>query len=316
MWALSCAIVSSFGQPTGPSQADSSSAPYSAGIVIEELNHKAAPDLGGLQEGDVLLGWSRGQSHGTLNTPFSFLELTYEQWPKGKVTLWGRRGLEERKWQLPWQYWAITVRPNFEGSALEVYLRGRRLEQSGNLAGAERTWDTITSGHHGEIPWLSAWLKYKVALGFSRKKQFRESDQAFASAVQQSGIRLYDSATLLMTWCDEARNRGDIDLAEAKCLQALDEAQKIGHERFLPAWILIRLGISAREHGRVDKATELLQEAYDLEEKLNATTNFAIAPLAADAFYRGDLLKAEFYYRKALAESLRHHRDANFCSSL
>ena len=316
VWAHPGAIVSSFGQAAGPSQADSLSAPYSAGIVIEELNHKAAPDLGGLQEGDVLLGWSRGEDHGTLDSPFSFLELTYEQWPKGKVTLWGRRGLEERKWVLAWQYWAITVRPNFEGAALEVYLRGRRLEQSGNVAGAERTWDTLTGSHHSEIPWLSAWLKYKVALGFSRKKQLRESDHAFASAVQQSEIRLYDSATLLMTWCDEARNRGDIDLAEAKCLEALEEAQKIGHETFLHAWVLTRLSVSAREHGSVDKATEFLQEAYDLEEKLDASPNLAITPLAADALYRGDLMKAEFYYRKALADSIRHHGDANLSSSL
>jgi hypothetical protein len=72
--------------------------PVLQGVVVESLLSKFEGERVGLQNGDVLLAWARGDAKGDINSPFDLPYIRLEQASRGTVQLEGLRGLEKRTW--------------------------------------------------------------------------------------------------------------------------------------------------------------------------------------------------------------------------
>src|SRR5262245_2113984 len=51
------------------------------GVVVEKVAPHGEAEKAGLQEGDILLAWSRGESKGEIQSPFDIMDLETEQRP-------------------------------------------------------------------------------------------------------------------------------------------------------------------------------------------------------------------------------------------
>src|SRR5215472_10462959 len=103
------------------------------GIVVEEVKTNPSPQKPMLQEGDILLSWSRGDAHGEFESPFSFWWLYTEQRPLGIVSVQGLRRGEAKTWILGSNEFNIRVRPNFTGRGLAKYEQARGLAKAGKV---------------------------------------------------------------------------------------------------------------------------------------------------------------------------------------
>jgi S1-C subfamily serine protease len=81
------------------------------GVVVEEVEKKSAVEKAGLQDGDVLLGWSRGDHAGVFESPFDLITLQTTERPLGTVTVTGLRGDARHQWEMGGDAWGITSSP-------------------------------------------------------------------------------------------------------------------------------------------------------------------------------------------------------------
>src|SRR5215471_4722089 len=79
------------------------------GVNVERVAKNSAAAVAGLQEGDVIVGWTRGDAGGKIESPFDLRVVEIEQKPRGSVTLNGFRGDEKRQWILGANDWAIAL---------------------------------------------------------------------------------------------------------------------------------------------------------------------------------------------------------------
>src|ERR1700681_2918143 len=70
------------------------------GVVVEQVGKESEGAKAGVQKGDLLLAWNRGEIHGMIDSPFDVYEIEVEQEPQGTVTLHGMRGEEKRNWTM------------------------------------------------------------------------------------------------------------------------------------------------------------------------------------------------------------------------
>ena len=82
------------------------------GVVTDGVEKDSEAARAGLQLGDTLLSWTRGDAQGNIESPFDLLEIEVEQAPRGAVTIEGLRGTEKRAWVLVPSSWGLHVRAN------------------------------------------------------------------------------------------------------------------------------------------------------------------------------------------------------------
>src|SRR5215471_6117679 len=73
-------------QRIGSEKTGVASNPLSSGIVVDAVNKNSEGEKAGLQPGDILLDWTRGNAQGTIESPFELSEIEVEQAPRGDVT--------------------------------------------------------------------------------------------------------------------------------------------------------------------------------------------------------------------------------------
>ena len=66
------------------------------GVVVEQVTKGSAAAGAGLQQGDVILHWTRSDTGGPIESPFDLQAVEIEQAPRGSITLEGRRDAEKR----------------------------------------------------------------------------------------------------------------------------------------------------------------------------------------------------------------------------
>ncbi|PSP80127.1 hypothetical protein BRC81_02755 [Halobacteriales archaeon QS_1_68_20] len=126
--------------------------------------------------------------------------------------------------------------------------------------------------------------------------------------VDESGDELDESAATelvvesLQGQSDVARQRGDLDDAEAHARRALELARETGDDRAV-ARSLRDLGRVAEERGDLDEAEERLTESLETFESLGARQAVAatLADLGSVAEERGDFDEAIEYHEQSLA---------------
>jgi len=85
------------------------------GVVVEKVAPHSESEKAGLQQGDILLAWSRGDRNGEIQSPFDIMDVETEQGRLGGVKLEGQRGTARGRqtWSLGPSSWGLTTRPNF-----------------------------------------------------------------------------------------------------------------------------------------------------------------------------------------------------------
>ena len=133
------------------------------GIVIEKFDDDfSGAKKAGMQEGDVLLSWSRGEAVGNPQSPFDLSLVVTEQMPYVPIKFEGLRGTDGVTWTLVKQYWGATLRPNFSGALLTTYLEGVKLAQAGKPDQAAERWRAAAVQVQGsEFPWLASWFLFR-----------------------------------------------------------------------------------------------------------------------------------------------------------
>src|SRR5579859_7339675 len=115
-------------------------AEFERGVVIEAIKKNSEAEKAGLQEGDIVLHWARGNAQGEIESPFDLSWIEIEQEPRGVVTIEGLRGIDKKIWTLGPDTWGADARPNLSESLLSIYLEGQKLATAGKLQEAAEGW--------------------------------------------------------------------------------------------------------------------------------------------------------------------------------
>jgi CHAT domain-containing protein/Tfp pilus assembly protein PilF len=280
------------------------------GSVIEEIAKNSEGERAGLQQGDILLSWSRNGLKGEIESPFDLSAIEIEQEPRGNVTLEGLRGAEKQAWRMGSDDWGIKARPNLPDNLLSIYREGRELAAEGKPVEAVQRLQTAARQaasiqDQALSSWLACWFQLRAAEILAEKNQWKDADAAYQQVVQQANSDGPAQAErFLRLWAESFFKRHDWDNSEKYFLQSLTEARKLGTEDMTMAAILGRLGILANFHSHVTKAEDYRRQALAIQEKLapdSLPVSISFNSLGVYAMDRGDPAQAEEYLRKSLA---------------
>src|SRR5712691_428202 len=296
------------GQVPGNQKVAAAQADHKAGIIVEEVTKSSEAEKAGLQEGDVLLRWIRGDAKGEIESPFDIAWIEIEQTQRGVVTLEGSRANQKRLWTLEtgnWN-WGLKARPNFPRNLLSIYKEGQELRQAGKLMQAAERW-RAAAGHldSSAPPWMSLWLLSSAASSLAEAQQWKQADSTFEQAiVQAAGTGRAVKGHILRIWAKTFQPRGDWASEEKYYQQAAEQYQNPDSPTLIFADSLDGLAISAFNRNDLDKAERYYSQALAIQQKLapgSIGVSLSLAGLGNLARARGDLARAEEYLRQALA---------------
>jgi CHAT domain-containing protein/Tfp pilus assembly protein PilF len=273
------------------------------GIVIDKFDDDySGPKKAGMQEGDVLLSWSRGDAGGKLESPFDLSLVAAEQLDRGPVTFEGLRGTESRKWTVVKPYWGTTIRPNFSDAILATYRETLKMAEAGQPEASKR-WKTLMDDpRSSRFPWLGSWLLVETARLLAQAQRWKESDEAYQQAILQFPSSGAAQARLLLDWGNQLLNRSELDRAQQYFEQAQgslkDEASN------LTAEALNCMGLIARQRGDLSSSQAFFSRVLKIVEQLEpgslrvaeAYINFGLA-----LHDSGELAESDKYWRRAVA---------------
>jgi|SRR5579859_1763614 len=275
------------------------------GAVVEKIAKNSQAEKTGIQEGDLLLHWVRGDAKGEIESPFDLSQVETEQAPRGAVTLEGLRGTEKQSWTLGPSSWGITARPDFSDSLLASYRAGQDLAKADKLKEAAERWQQASKQIDNSQPaWLRVWFLSHPADLFAGTNQWQEAGNSYQDAVQAGAAGPAISAQLLRSLAFTYQKRNDWANAEKYYQQAITESRKLNPESLTIGAILNELGRIADFRGDLAKAEEILRQGLEMREKLapeSLDVAWSINNLAVVASKKGDTAKAEEYFRRALA---------------
>jgi CHAT domain-containing protein/Tfp pilus assembly protein PilF len=276
------------------------------GVVIETVARNSEAERAGLQEGDMVLSWSRGDSHGEILSPFDFGRVEVEQKPRGTVILEGFRGAAKRTWTLRPDDWGTDVRPDFVEPRLSVYVTALKLAKASKMAEAHERWQAVArAADASQAVWIRSWVWFHVAKLLTDARQWKESDGAYQEAIQEGAqLTAEVRSQLLQGWARSFEQRSDYPNAKKQYERALAAAQTSAVESLLSAGALNHLGTLAMNTGDLAKAEECHRQALAMQEHLAPASLSVATSLNGLGYvfdYRGDLPKAEDYHLQALA---------------
>lgn len=277
-----------------------------AGVVIENVAPKSPGEAAGLRPGDVILSWScpasppafPQPSHGAIRSPYDLLPLDIEDAPRRGVTLRGKREGNETTWTLKNSEWGIEVRPVLHGELLSLYMKGQAEIEAGDLAGAERSWQSAAASANDR--WITAWLLDHLAKALARTSDWAKADTAYEDslAILEQESAAQAAAELLRAWGETFQRRADWDASVKRLQQALELDRRTAPKSLAEARTLYFWGVTATKSGDYPAAEDTLRQSLTLREEL-APGNVVIAgslnKLGVLARWRGNLMAAEDY---------------------
>jgi len=280
------------------------------GVVVEKVAPHGESEKAGLQEGDILLAWSRGDNKGEIQSPFDIMDVETEQGRLGGVKLEGLRGAARQRqtWSLGPSSWGLTTRPNFSEPLLSSYLQGQELANRGKAAEiveATKRWKELARQSSAAMAsWLATWLYFHNAEVLRNAKLWKEADENYQSAVQSvSAASPVVGARVLQAWANAYQQRNDWANAEKYLQQSVVKVESTGSGRLLIALDLNTLGTVSWRRGDLGKAEQYCRQALEIREKLapgSLDVAQSLHSLGIVAEERGDLAKADQYARQAL----------------
>jgi CHAT domain-containing protein/Tfp pilus assembly protein PilF len=292
--------------PPGKLTVPCGAAELKQGLIVESVVKNYEGKKAGLTAGDIILGWTRGEAKGEIESPFDLSEIETEQRPQGRVTLEGMRGGAKQKWVIGPNLWGIKARPSLSGSLLAIYREGLELARSGKIIEAAARWQAAAGrSQRHNCSWLSAWFLSRAAAALADGRQWERPDAFYKDAMEQAADAGPEvKVPLLRAWAEIFHQRGDLANAEEYYRQAGLESQRSGVENLTNANNLNDLGLVLRERGNLDKGEECHRKALGIQKEL-APSSLDLAStldnLGDVMDERGDVAKAEDYYRQSLA---------------
>lgn len=275
------------------------------GIIIEEVTKNSEAVKAGLQKGDFVFRWRRGNEKGPISSPFDISSAETEQAPLGPVILEGQELGVKRAWTLAHSPWGIRCRPNLEQTLMPLYRRSEELLKQQELGEAADFSRAASKRIQRSSQGLAAWFLFHIADSFSHAHQWREADEFFTRSLQIVQINeLRVHAQIQTAWAKTFERRNEWPQAEAHYQQALIEDLKFSPQNLTVAADLQNLARFNFVRGDLGRATQYAERALKIRKQLApASLEFArtLNYLGAFAQRRGDLTKAEAYHREALA---------------
>jgi CHAT domain-containing protein len=276
------------------------------GVIVESVSKHTNAEKAGIQADDVLLSWSSAQANGEIDSPFDLGYLRFEYGSRGPVLISGLRGSEHRTWILGSDTWGISARPDFSGSLLQIYLKGKQSATSGNLIQAAEIWrGALPEAREYGNPWLSSWLLSCAGWVLFDAKQLDAYDMTYREAIQEAGSAgPIARAEILRQWAERHEYQDDLANAEKYYSEVLIEWESLGRDSMTVANTLLHLAVVDLKWDKFDKAEEHLNRALGLAEEMapaSIQTTLILSNLGVLFEDRGDLAIAEEYYLKGLA---------------
>jgi len=283
----------------------SASSDHNPGAVVEKITENSSAEKAGVQAGDLLLRWVRGDAKGEIASPFDVSQIEIEQAPRGTITLEGLRGTEKHTWVLTPGAWGLKTRPNLPSNLISLYQEGRDLAKTGKLTEAAERWRSAASQvDHSAPAWLHLWLLFHAANALAGGHQWKETNAAYEEVIAQAadaGPKI--KGDLLQAWAEAFRQQRDWANAEKYFQQAAEENQKLSPESMLLAETFDGMGLSALQHGDLTGAEKYYSQAQAIQQKLApGSLNLAksLNNLGLLARRHGDLTHAKEYFDQAL----------------
>jgi CHAT domain-containing protein/Tfp pilus assembly protein PilF len=240
------------------------------GAVVEKVAKGSEGEKAGVQPGDVLQRWSRGDIKGEIESPFDLTAIEVEQAPQGVVSVEGSRGQEKLVWKFGQSVWGARTRPDMAQNLLASYLQGEELAKADKPDEIAQHWRQLAAEARQSSAsphWLAAWLLYHGAEQLLNGHHWKEGDALYQEAVEQAppGTPLIH---MLSRWGDSYLRRGDMDHAEKCYGQLLNESRKQGAQTLTVAVALNSLGNLASERDDLAKSQEYYNQALAIRQRL------------------------------------------------
>jgi CHAT domain-containing protein/tetratricopeptide (TPR) repeat protein len=276
------------------------------GAVVERVVKNSEAEKAGVQPGDVLLRWSRGDIKGEVESPFDMTAVEVEQAPQGIVSVEGLRGHEKYTWKFGQSLWGVRTRPDIPQDLLITYQQGEELAKANNPEEIAKHWRKLAeqARQSPSYPrWLAAWLLCHGAENLLNAQHWKEGDALYQEAVVQSppGTPLLH---ILLGWGDSYQRRGDIVQAEKCYSQHLEESRKLGTQTLMFSAALNNLANMYTIHDDLAKAQEYYDQALVIRQKLAPGSLLVASSLTNRGNLekeRGDLSSAKRDYVESLA---------------
>lgn len=270
------------------------------GVVVESVGGGALATAG-VQEGDLLLSWTRlpnppanpEAARGEIASTFDWEWLRLEQAPRGIVKLAGQRGGVEQEFTIAPGVWEATIRPWMPDGVLDYYSR-KQNEEEGLWEGRaviEGSWQ------------LRCWGLLKAAEAWAEQERWGRAHTAYDAALEEARELL--AKVLLWRAIGIAYvEQGELDLALSAFHSARHMQGEIWREEnLLLAQVLTDLAEVAWAQRDMSRVVELSKQALGIRKRL-APGSFGVAEtlnnLGVVIGYTGNLKLASDYLQEAL----------------
>lgn len=300
LFAVSLAIA---GQEKPDAKIPAEKGSLQPGIVVEAVEKNYNGDKAGLEKGDVLLRWVRGEAGGQIESPFTLFTLDEEQRPRGVVIFEGLRNGEARTWAVGSRYWGLTIRPNLPEDLLSAYEEGQKLSDSGNKIQAAVLWQSAAFSASRSLE-LSAWFYFRAAEMFHAAGELNEFDAAYKKAIEQTAASMPENVPELLFRLGNlsAELRNSESVIERYYQQALEGSQKWHYEN-LSASISSNLGLLEMGRSDLAKAEIYFRQAMEIYDKCvpdSLDAALGLLNMGMISIVRGNLAKGEEYEQRGL----------------
>jgi CHAT domain-containing protein len=299
-------------------------APARAGLVVEQVRRGSTGDRAGLQEGDLLLSWSRetgGEpARGTLRSTFDWRGLLIEQVPRGTVAIAGLRGATPWIWVLPAGAPSggertaeeVALRPLLNGDLLARYAAGRERIAAGEIEPGVEIWRSAAAlaRSQGDAD-LALWFELRQAQASAEAERWLEADALYEALIEPREAAgpaagpepALQAVQLLREWGRLWSQRRILDRAGDCYQRALALARQLAPESLTVAWSLTDLGDLATRGGGAQDPDSFFLQALAIRQRLAPGSSDLASSwrnLGSEALTDGDPRRAEEDFRKAL----------------
>ena len=286
-----------------------------SGVVVEAVAASSAAAKAGVAPGDVLLSWSRAATpseprpaEGTIESPFDIGDLRTEQFPRGPLTLRGRRGEEAMTWTLPRELsLGISARPNADPALQAINQEAVDLLAAKKPAEAgERFRAAAAEARRRGERLLTVWFLFRAGESYARARSWPEADALYEEVIREAGDQLPPMvlARLQQGWADAYYAREDWPSVERHIRRAIEHERQREEDSLSIASLTSYLGVSAMQRMELAAAEDHLRHVVRVVAARAPGSLFhanVIHNLGAALTTRGELLAAEDHYRRALA---------------
>ena len=154
------------------------------GLVVIDAPSTSSLEQAGLERGDILLSWQRGNASGLLRWPHGLAEAETEQAPWGVVRLTGWRAGQPMTWQMPPVRWNVRTRPALSPYLLTLYEEGARKAAAREPEAAAESWlAAVDATTRADDQPRAAWFLSELGRAQAAASQWEKADLTYESAI-------------------------------------------------------------------------------------------------------------------------------------